>query len=289
MSQKVLVIGGTGMLGLPVARQLKADGFEVTVMSSNVDRAQTLLGTEFRIAAGDVTNIDSLRRAIEGQDCVYLNLNASLDPDLYQRLEIDGTANVARVCKEMGIGRLGNISGASSRGEEEGIIYLDAKVKAERAIIESGVPYSIMRPSWFFESLPTFIQQGRAAVVGEQPGKFGWLAASDYARQVSRAFQTEAAANKCFYNLGPEQMTMMEALSKFCERHYPELEPQEVSFKMARAMAMLPGMKLLKRVIPFFEYFSTRVEQVDSGEADTILGPNSTTIEVWLEQYRPSD
>ena len=116
MSQKVLVIGGTGMLGLPVARQLKADGFEVTVMSSNVDRAQTLLGTEFRIAAGDVTNIDSLRRAIEGQDCVYLNLNASLDPDLYQRLEIDGTANVARVCKEMGIGRLGNISGASSRG-----------------------------------------------------------------------------------------------------------------------------------------------------------------------------
>ncbi|MDH4156105.1 MAG: NAD(P)H-binding protein [candidate division Zixibacteria bacterium] len=287
MSHKVLVVGGTGMLGLPVARQLKADGFEVTVMSSNVDRAQAMFSGEFRLTTGDVTNIESLKDAIDGQDFVFVNLNASLDPDLYRRLEIDGTANVARVCREMGVRRVGNISGASSRGKEEGIIYLDAKVKAERAIIESGVPYSIMRPSWFFESLPSFIQRGRAAVLGHQPGKFAWLAASDYARQVSRAFQTEAAANRCFYNLGPEKMTMMAALTKFCRRHYPELEPQEVSFKMAGAMAMLPGMKLLKRVIPFFEYFSTRTEEVDGSDADRILGPNTTTIDMWLEQYRP--
>ena len=131
-----------------------------------------------------------------------------------------------------------------------------------------------------------FIQQGRAAILGEQPLKIGWLAASDYAKQVSNAFQTEDAANKCFYCLGPEKMTMMEALEKFAARHYPDLTPEVFSFTAAKLIAHMPGMNALKLAIPFFEYFAENTEDVDPSEANQLLGANETSIDQWLEGWQ---
>ncbi|MCD6250434.1 MAG: NAD(P)H-binding protein [candidate division Zixibacteria bacterium] len=289
MNPKVLVIGGTGMLGLPVARQLKDDSFQVTILTTNIDQARTRLGDEFELVFGDVTDPESLKKPLDGQDIVYLNLNAKHDAELYQAIEIEGSTNVAKAAREAGIKRIGMISGASSNGEEEGIIFIDAKVKAERALIESGVPYTIMRPSWFFESLPFFIQKGRAGYLGKQPIPRGWLAATDYARQVSKAFDTDEAANKCFYNLGPQKISIPDAITQFCARHYPELKVSSLSYGMAKMAAMIPGQEGLRQAIPFFKYFETRPEDVSTAEADRILGPNLTTLEEWLDSYQKPD
>ncbi len=274
------------MLGLPVARQLAKDGFDVTIMSTNPERAEATVGESLNVVYGDVTDIESLKEPIGQHEYVYLNLSAHYDPKKYESIEIDGTAYVAAVAAASGVKRIGMISGASSKGKEAGIIYLDAKVKAEKALMGSGIPYTIMRPSWFFESLPLFIRGGRAAIVGEQPLKIGWLAVSDYARQVSTAFQKNEAANKCFYCLGPEKMTMMEALTKFCARHYSQLTPRTISFTKARLISLLPGMKALRSSLGFFKYFSTNSEDVDPSEANQILGANTVTIDRWIENWR---
>ena len=261
MSQRILIVGGTGMLGLPVAHQLKEDGFDVTILTTNMEAARARLGDAFRLVKGDVTSVDTLRAPMEGQDFVFLNLNAKLDPELYEKIEVKGTANAARVAGEMGIKRIGLISGASSQGTETGVIYLDSKVRAERAVMESGVAFSIMRPSWFFETLPMFIQNGKAAIFGKQPVRRSWLAARDYARQVSNAFQKDEAADKCFYNLGPVKLTMMEVLQKFCLRHHPEVKPKSIPFALARVMALMPGVGMLRRALPFFRFFETLRKQ----------------------------
>ena len=171
MNIKILVIGGTGMLGRPVAKKLQDDGFEVSVMSSNPERAKGSIGHKFNIIAGDVTDIQSLRKAFTNQDYVFINLASDHSPEGFRKIEIEGTANVARAAKELGIRKIGMISGSLSRGIEEGVPYLDAKVKAELALMDSGIPYLIMRPSWFFESLPwwelvpdmSIITQGRGS------------------------------------------------------------------------------------------------------------------------------
>jgi NADH dehydrogenase len=287
MSQKVLVIGGTGMLGLPVARRLKADGFDVALMTTDVGRARAALHDEFELVYGDVTRPETLPGPIDGHEIVYLNLNARYDPRLYREIEISGTENVARTAAEAGVRRIITISGASSKGREEGIIFLDAKVRAERALMECGIPYTIMRPSWFFETLPKFVQGGRAAVIGRQPIKRSWLAAADYARQVSVALQREEAANKCFYSLGPQKLTILEAVTLFCARHYPEIRPAAVPYWLARTLALAPGRGPLRKMIPFFKYFETRPEPEATAETDRILGPNLMTLEEWLDSYRP--
>ena len=146
MPKKVLVIGGTGMLGRPVVRRLKVDGFEVTVMSSHPDLAREILGDSFTVVEGDVTDKESLKMAIDGQCMVHINLSAHLKPELYETIEIQGTANIAEVAKELGVKRISCISSATSQGVIEGPIYLEGKVRAEQALISSGVSYSIMRP-----------------------------------------------------------------------------------------------------------------------------------------------
>lgn len=286
MKGKIIVVGGTGMLGLPVAKRLSSDQYEVSVSSTRAIEARKSVTDNIKVVPVDVTDYDSLLKAFDGQDFVYLNLNSKLDPEKYQRIEIEGTANVAKAAAECGVKRIGMISGASSRGIDEGPIFLSAKVKAENYIKASGIPYCIMRPSWFFESLPHFVQMGKAVVIGEQPVKVGWLAVDDFAAQVSTAFSNENTANKCFYNLGPEKMTMMEALKIYCAKCHPDIQPEFVSFFKAKLASVLPGFEKLKLAVPFFEYFETMNEDVDPTETNDLLGSNTTDINGWIDNQR---
>ena len=272
------------MLGQPVAQRLQEDGFQVSVMTSNRKKAEQMFADEFEIIEADVTKPGTLKVTMSGQDYVYINLSAHLDPVKYQKIEIEGTANLAKAASQAGVKRIMNISTAASRGKEVDIIFMDAKVKAERALIESGVKYTVMRPSWFFETLPQFVQNGRAALVGNQPMKIHWLAATDYAAQVSRAFRTEAAANKLFYNFGPDTLTMKEALQHFCDRFHPKVKAKMMPFWLAKTFAAVSGNGQLKLAVPFFEYFSKQDEDIDATEANAILGKNNTTIDTWLDQ-----
>ena len=66
-SKTILVIGGTGMLGKPVAQQLKADGFNLRLLARNPEKAQKLLGAGYEIVKGDVDDSTSLRAALTGR------------------------------------------------------------------------------------------------------------------------------------------------------------------------------------------------------------------------------
>jgi uncharacterized protein YbjT (DUF2867 family) len=286
MNKKILIIGGAGMIGKTISKQLEADGLDATVMSSNPERARRRLGEQFPVVEGNVTKRETLSKPMEGQDYLYLHLSARFDPANYQRVEVEGTVNTVEAAIAAGIERIGIMSSAASTGEEQGVIYVDAKVLAEKAVMDSGIPYVIMRPSWFFEGLRLFVQDKGTGILGKQPIPRNWLSAGDYARQVSAAFRKDDAVNKCFYNYGPEQITTMEALKRFCGRHFPGIKPNQLGFTMARLMAKMPGMDQLKMAIPLFEYFETMQEAGDSSEADRILGPNETTLDQWLEAYQ---
>ena len=285
MNREVLFIGNLGMLGRFVAEKLKADGFDVTVMFASPREAEDLSVDELNTIEGDVTSPESLKRPVERKEFICINLNAPFLTGTDGAIEIKGTENIARIAKELGVARICMISSALSKGVEQGVSFLDIMVKAERTLIDSGVPYTIMRPSWFFESLPLFVRKGRAVIIGKQRTEFRWLSAGDYARQLSAALQKEEAANKCFYNLGPQRLSMKQALSKFCEYHYPELKVEEISLTKAKIASKMPRMRKLKRSLPVFEYFSKVNEDIDSTETDRILGLNTTTLDEWIGNW----
>jgi uncharacterized protein YbjT (DUF2867 family) len=56
MKKIILVIGGTGLLGQPVARHLLEAGFQVRVVTRDQEKAQRVFDGSFEILAGDPTD-----------------------------------------------------------------------------------------------------------------------------------------------------------------------------------------------------------------------------------------
>ena len=84
---KILIVGATGMLGEPVARQLQADGHTVRLLSRNVAKAQTKFGEWFEVVYGDVAQPETIRKALAGCDGVHMNLAGGPTPEDYDRIE----------------------------------------------------------------------------------------------------------------------------------------------------------------------------------------------------------
>lgn len=280
MAETILVIGATGMLGEPVVRRLVEDGHEVRAMSRDADRARARLGDEIECVAGDVDDPASLDRAMEGCTGVHVSLAGGADWDLERR----GATNAAKAAKRQGLKRLTYISGASAIEENCWFPMTKAKVEAEAAIRESGVPFTIFKATFFMEALVRFVMNGRALVMGKQPNPFHLLAAKDYARMVSTAFTTPEAANKALYIYGPEAMTFKEALTRYCAICSPDTKVVTIPFWVLWLLARVPSRVMLREVgLPMMRYFSKVGEAGDATEANELLGAPTTTLEAWSE------
>jgi uncharacterized protein YbjT (DUF2867 family) len=165
MEKTILVIGATGTLGEPVARSLKEDGFRVRIMARERDKTGKMFNESFEIVVGDVTDTNSLEESLEGYFGVHINLN----PPETEQL---GAENVASIASKKGIGRITYISGTNAFEENSWFPPTRYKLEAEKAIRESGVPYTFFCPTCSMESLSQFIKGGRAAVFGKQPNPY---------------------------------------------------------------------------------------------------------------------
>jgi uncharacterized protein YbjT (DUF2867 family) len=287
-TQTILVVGGTGMLGEQVARQLLRDGFEVRLLAREVERATALLGPDFEYFAGDVDTPEAIERALEGCAGVHVSLRGGSDPDDLDRIEYRGTARVAELAARQGVSRLTYLSGMLV--DEHAEIPGDrAKFRAERAIHQSGVPYTIFKPTYFMETLPRHIQGRLAIVLGRQPHPLHMVAASDFARMVSRSFRTPEAANRHFFVQGPEAITIPDALHLYCSL----VEPGKQSVSMPLAfMSLVDTLFMrgeLRSTLQLMRVMQRVGERGDPSEANEVLGAPATTLRRWCEQQRTRD
>jgi uncharacterized protein YbjT (DUF2867 family) len=107
----LIVVGGTGEIGRPVAHQLLADGHSVRLLVRNAERVRARLGPDFEYFAGDVDNSDAIERALEGCTGVHASLRGGSDPEELDRVEHRGTARVAERATRQGVSRLTYLSG----------------------------------------------------------------------------------------------------------------------------------------------------------------------------------
>ncbi len=106
----VLVTGATGLLGNAIVRELAARGARVRALVRSAERARRILPPEAELAAGDLLDPASLRRAVVGCAVVYhaagLPEQWLRDPELFARVNVEGTANVAAAVRDETAARL---------------------------------------------------------------------------------------------------------------------------------------------------------------------------------------
>lgn len=270
---KVLIIGASGMLAKPVLEQLDKAGFQLRLFSRTVN--QSMFKKEYEMVQGNVFNQNELGKAITGCDAVHISLS-----NLNEALATKRIVDIA-IQKEVKL--ISAISGCTVAQENRWFSMIDNKYRAEQYIINSGIPYMIFRPTWFFESLDLMIRDGKAMMLGKQPNPSHWVAAGDYARMVVTAYNKSEAKSKIFFVHGPEQYLMKDLLEKYCKLCHPEIKKiSTVPIWMIKIIATLTGNKELKNAASLFAYFEKVSEMGNPDETNKLLGKPETTFEKWI-------
>ncbi|HEY0305821.1 MAG TPA: NAD-dependent epimerase/dehydratase family protein, partial [Longimicrobiales bacterium] len=142
---RILITGGTGLIGTAVAAALRKRRHTVRILARNADENEADTGIEYWPAS--VTDAAALSGAAAGCDVVLhiAGIVAETPPDLtFQNVNIDGTRNIVR---EADINAVRRFVYVSSFGAERGTSeYHKSKRAAERIAREFPRDVVITRP-----------------------------------------------------------------------------------------------------------------------------------------------
>lgn len=212
------------MLGLPVTKELIKADFEVTLLVRDVDKAKTIFGTKAHLITGDLRNISSIKQLLNGQDALYLNLSVaqtSVEHDFQP--ERDGLNNILVAAKNSSLKRIGYLSSLLHLYQgQNGFNWWAFEIKKEAVtkIKNSGLAYSVFYPSTFMESFDkgAYRQGSSIVLAGTSKQKMFLISASDYGKQVAKAFQLDIGA--CEYTVqGQDGYTADEAAKLYTDNY----------------------------------------------------------------------
>lgn len=282
--QKILVIGGTGMIGRPVTRALIGAGHAVSVLARQPQKAQALF-PEATVLPGDVFDPLSLLKAFEGQEAVYISLSPPRTARRRSRMpEREGIDNIIAVAQRTGIKRIVLLSSLVQHYNGMNGFHwwiFDIKQAAVEKVKQSGIPYTIFYPSTFMESFDQLLLKGkRLLLAGTSRAPMYFIAAGDYAQQVARSFDLLTTQSREYPIQGLQAYTWQEAARVFTA-HYRHAPLKAVTLPLAPFKAMGSLVPLVDYGAKIAEALNLYPEQFESTLTWNELGKPLIT----LEQY----
>ncbi len=154
----IIILGATGLIGGHLARNLNQQHVAIRLVGRNADKLQSL-GLDADIACGDMNDPASLAPAFQGGKRLFL-LSAH-GPDMEQQ-----QINAITVATQQGFDHIVKISGSSQSIAPDSVSDMGQQhFRIEAALKKSGIPYTILRPTFFMQNLldmpATFVRNGR--------------------------------------------------------------------------------------------------------------------------------
>jgi uncharacterized protein YbjT (DUF2867 family) len=138
----ILVTGATGSVGSQIVHRLVEEGASVRAIARSPEKADLPASVDVR--KGDMTDIPSMRAALERVDTLFL-LNAVVADEVTQAIL---TLSLAR---DAGIQRIVYFSVFNSDRFTD-VPHFTGKYTVERMIEEFDLPATILRPSYFMQN-----------------------------------------------------------------------------------------------------------------------------------------
>ena len=197
---KIVVIGGTGLIGSKVVARLTQQGHEVLAAAPS-SGVNTLTGEGLDEAIAGARVVIDLANSPSFEDQAVLDFFQTAGRNLAAAEAKAGVAHHIAL-SVVGTDRL------SASG------YFRGKIAQERLIKESGIPYTIIHSTQFYEFLPSIIKGGTEGdTVRLSPAFVQPIVSDDVADAVARV-ALGAPANGVVEIAGPER----EHLSKLAQR-----------------------------------------------------------------------
>ncbi|WAH35156.1 complex I NDUFA9 subunit family protein [Alicyclobacillus dauci] len=148
----VFVTGGTGYVGQPIVRQLVEKGHHVTLLTRSEHRSDGLPKC-VEIVIGDVFDDTALKLGMNQAEAVIHLVGIIREQPrrglTMQRVHVEGTRHVIAAALRLGVYRFVHMSALGAKSDAVSS-YHRTKWEAEKCLRQSGLKFTIFRPSVVF-------------------------------------------------------------------------------------------------------------------------------------------
>ena len=225
----ILVTGATGHQGGASLRHLRESGFAVRALTRNPEQpqARTLAGSGLEVVQGDMTDRNSLIRALDGAYGVHSVQNLS---EAGGEGEISQGNNVADAAKTSGITQF-VYSSVASADQRTGIPHFESKFRIEEHIRNTGMHFTIVRPVFFMENwqgMRETIENGALKLPLDPGTRLQMIAVDNIGRVVTEAFAHPGKWQNRTFELAGDELSMQELAQAFTRASGREVQYVQV-------------------------------------------------------------
>lgn len=219
-----LVVGATGFLGSDICRLLVQQGQPVRALvrtTSDPAKKEALQHLGIELVGGDLQDPATLVAACQGVSAVISTASVTISRqpnDSIQAVDLDGQLNLLQAAKAANVAQFVYVS-------YSGNIDVDCPLKTakrtvEQAVKESGMTYTILRPSSFMEAWLSPMVGFDAAnasvtVFGTGEAKISWISLHDVTQFAVASLTNPAAQNAVLELGGPDALSPLEVIQIF--------------------------------------------------------------------------
>ena len=201
---KILVIGGTGLIGSKLVKLLNERGHEA-IAASPATGVNTLTGEGLATALAGVDTVVDVANSPSFEDRAVLEFFQTSGRNL---LAAEARAGVRHHVALSVVG--------THRLAESG--YFRGKIAQEELIVAAGIPYTIVHSTQFFEFLGGIVQSGtEGAEVRLSPAYVQPIASDDVAQAMADA-TLAPPVNGIVEIAGPERVRLAQLAQRYMER-----------------------------------------------------------------------
>lgn len=213
MAKKVLVTGATGHIATYAIPRLLEEGVEIRAFVHDASKADTIRKMGAEILEGSFTEEEKLHNAVKG-----VNVVLSITPAGQQAFE--NASAITRAAKNNQVEQLIRISAIKAAPDaptDNGRLHF----KTDSEIIQSGIPYTILRPNFYmqnlFASVPTIKEEGKLYyAIGD--GRISMIDVWDVADCCVRIILDGGHLNKIYDPNGPQAISFYDIADLLTER-----------------------------------------------------------------------
>ncbi len=220
--QTHVVTGAFGYTGKYIAQRLLDAGHAVRTLTNSPQRTNPF-GSRVAVHPYNFNDPPKLVAALEGADVLYNTYWVRFTHKLFKQADaVDNTLTLFDAAKQAGVKRIVHVS-ITNPSDDSPLEYFAGKARLERALMESGLSYAILRPAvlfghedilinniaWMLRRLPIF------GVFGNGRYRLQPMYVEDFADlAVHQAAQT---SNVVIDAIGPETFTFRELVKTIAQ------------------------------------------------------------------------
>lgn len=270
----ILVVGGSGVLGSLITRQLLAAGSSVRVMTRTPSKATSLQQAGAEVVTGDLVDDNSLARACAGADRVIAAAHSLFGRGRHASVRVDGVGHrrLIDTAKAQGVHHFVYTSAYFPDPALQAIPFVRIKREIEQYVRASGLSHTIFRPTAFMD-FHAHVLLGKPVLAGKKLVMFGqgeqlrnFVAASDVAAFVVRALQDGSLAGETIDIGGPENLTDMDVVRTYERVSGRKAKVMHLPLAVPRALSRVlrPLHSGVSQVLQLASLASTAEQQFDA-------------------------